>query len=359
MRRYALILLPAVVAASLPGCTASRPLLSAAPPETTALATTAEESTTEMALPWWNTALDDDLALPETTLVPRTELSETQTEPETQTETTAAIPSTTRAVTTTAKPATTTAALTETTTEAQTTAAATTQPSTTTTTTRESTTTTTAKPAAATTKPASNKAAQTVRAAAGSAQEAINRATLHPMTTGNDELDDRVRTILASITTPSMSTYDKVRAIYNYIIDHVEYGRNSLNQSDELRAYETPQDAIIVLCALDTLKEGVGVCDDYAALFLVMTRAVGLDCWYSKGSTTNTKGETKAHVWNTITVGGQEYLFDAQVEDKQSANGVKYTFFGKTYDDAIVQKVYSGHDLAADKASFGYFKRIH
>jgi transglutaminase/protease-like cytokinesis protein 3 len=98
------------------------------------------------------------------------------------------------------------------------------------------------------------------------------------------------------------------------------------------------------------------VCDDYSALFLVMTRAIGLDCYYTHGYTTNTKGETKDHVWDTITVGGVDYIFDPQVEDKQSANGIKYTFFCKTYGSSIA-KIYSGYDLAADKAAYNAFRR--
>ena len=356
MRKTALLMVPALVALSLPACSQAQPAVTTEATEWTSEPTTEPATTALTTQPWWETACDDDLALPETTLVPRTLPTETETETETR-PTATTKPSTTSAATTTRPPETTqtTTTTTQPTTEAvteTTTAVATTKPSTTTATKQS----TTAQPTDTTTAKASTKAAQTVRAA-GSAREAFNQAALHPMKTNNAELDERVQTILSSITTPSMPTYDKVKAIYDYILSHVEYGRNSLNQSDELNAYATPHDAVIVLSALDTLNEGVGVCDDYAALFLVMTRAVGLDCRFTTGSTTNTKGEKKDHAWNTIMVGGTAYLFDAQVEDKQSANGVKYTFFCKTYDDSIVKTVYSDYDHAADKAAFGSFKR--
>lgn len=388
MRRWKMALpaLALVPALCLPACTAARRAQTAnavteLPPPASALAETSETQ------PWWETALDEDFAPPETTLVPRI-----TTETETLTETTQALTETATAVQTskkkaedtttttkrvpatadttagaTALSASTSAAQSTAVTQAQTTipsTAKTTAAQTTTTTTRPPKETTTKSPAAAGTKKTveSTTAASTTRTAAqtavsGSAKDRFNRAQLHPMKTGNTDLDTRVEQILASVTTGGMTTYEKVKAIYDYILSHVEYGRNSLNQSDELNAYVTRQDAILVLSALDTLKEGVGVCDDYAALFMVMTRAVGLDCWYTTGYTTNTKGETKAHSWNTITVDGVEYLSDAQVEDKQSANGVRYTFFCQTYDADIVRRVYSGYDHAASKAAFGNFKR--
>ena len=51
-----------------------------------------------------------------------------------------------------------------------------------------------------------------------------------------------------------------------------------------------------------------------------------------------------------------DYIFDPQVEDKQSANGIKYTFFCQPYDSSIA-KIYSGYDLAADKAAYNAFRK--
>ena len=185
----------------------------------------------------------------------------------------------------------------------------------------------------------------------------MNRASLHPQKTNDKELDDAVQKVFDRIFTPGMNTYDKVLACYNYIIHNAEYGRPKMVVTKEdLNAYQKEQDAWIVLFSKRILTNGQGVCDDYSALFLVMTRAIGLDCYYARGYTTNTKGETKDHVWDTITVGGVDYIFDPQVEDKQSANGIKYTFFCKTYDSSIA-KIYSGYDLAADKAAYNAFRR--
>ena len=218
---------------------------------------------------------------------------------------------------------------------------------------------TTAAPttAAPTTAAPTTAAPTTAKPAPATAQTILNSAPLNPQKTNDAELDDAVQRVFERIFTPGMTTYDKVVACYNYIINNTEYGGSYMTVTqDDLTAYQQEQDMWIVLFSKRLLENGKGVCDDYSALFLVMTRAIGLDCYYTHGYTTNTKGETKGHVWDTITVGGVDYIFDPQVEDKQSANGIKYTFFCQPYDSSIA-KIYSGYDLAADKAAYNAFRQ--
>ncbi|MBR5620399.1 MAG: transglutaminase domain-containing protein [Clostridia bacterium] len=216
---------------------------------------------------------------------------------------------------------------------------------------------TTAAPTTAAPTTTAPTTAATTTAAPTTAQTILNSAPLNPQKTNDAELDDAVQRVFERIFTPGMTTYDKVVACYNYIINNTEYGGSYMTVTqDDLTAYQQEQDMWIVLFSKRLLENGKGVCDDYSALFLVMTRAIGLDCYYTHGYTTNTKGETKGHVWDTITVGGVDYIFDPQVEDKQSANGIKYTFFCQPYDSSIA-KIYSGYDLAADKAAYNAFRQ--
>ncbi|MCR5485157.1 MAG: transglutaminase domain-containing protein, partial [Clostridiales bacterium] len=223
-------------------------------------------------------------------------------------------------------------------------------------TTKKETTTKAATTKTSTTKASSERAAS---APAPDSPEAIlNSAVLHPQYTNDEWLDMQVQSIFSVILKDSMSTYEKVVACYNYMIDTSEYGHMTMfvNPSDFSR-YVNEEDAKTVLFAKSILSNGKGVCDDYAALFLVLTRAIGLDCYYTTGYTTNTKGEKKAHSWNTITVNGKDYIFDVQVEDNQSDYGIKYTFFCKEYDSPI-SKVYSGYDLESSKKSYGGFRLV-
>lgn len=217
--------------------------------------------------------------------------------------------------------------------------------------------TTAKKKAPATTTKKATTTVPTTKSAQQLIRDAFNRAELHPLYTGTPEMDNRVQRILAAVTTPDMPTYDKVKAVYDYIILNLEYGGCDIEVPDGVNLYINPLDARMVVFANGALAGGYGVCDDYAAAFLILTRAIGLDCWYTGGYTTNTRGIRNGHVWNTITVEGTDYLFDTQVEDKKSANGIQYMFFCKPYNDGIVQRVYSGYDLEKSKASFGYFEK--
>ena len=66
---------------------------------------------------------------------------------------------------------------------------------------------------------------------------------------------------------------------------------------------------------------------------MVMTRAIGLDCYYVQGKTNNVSGGYSGHVWNNMLINGVLYTFDVQVEDNitDRNGGVNtYTRFCKT-----------------------------
>ena len=354
----ALTVLILISALCLSGCGIRNAKLPAL--QTVRLTASTVTETTEPGSAWasWTSKTETDAAEACDVALPmeRALTTETEETTEAETEPPTTVPSTTTPTTTTTAPSTT---VTETTTA--TTKPTTTKPTTTKPTTTKPTTAKAAKTAAAktTTRTSTDAAtsAQKAQSAPTSAQAILNRAVLHPQKTNDAELDAAVQQVFSQIFRPGMSTYDKVLACYNYIINNAEYGRTKMTVTqDDLQSYQTEQDVWIVLFAKRILNTGTGVCDDYSALFLVMTRAIGLDCYYTHGYTTNTKGETKDHVWDTITVDGVDYIFDPQVEDKQSANGIKYTFFCQPYTSSIA-KIYSGYDLAADKAAYNAFRK--
>ena len=56
----------------------------------------------------------------------------------------------------------------------------------------------------------------------------LNNAELYPTATGADYCDEIVWQTLNQITTEDMTTYDKVLACYNYLVDTCTYGDNVL-----------------------------------------------------------------------------------------------------------------------------------
>ena len=172
---------------------------------------------------------------------------------------------------------------------------------------------------------------------AGDVQSILNSAPLNPTRTGVAAVDELVDRIFDEIFTPGMTTYEKTRAIYDYLVDNITYGRGSKYWTDYIsllggRTYSS-RDREVILRAYDILISDVGVCNDYSAAFMVMTRAVGLECFYVEGKTNNISGGYSGHIWNNIRINGTLYTFDVQVEANitDRAGGVNtYTRFCKT-----------------------------
>ena len=173
--------------------------------------------------------------------------------------------------------------------------------------------------------------------ASGDVRAILNSAPLNPTRTGVAAVDELVDRIFDEIFTPGMTTYDKTRAVYDYLVENITYGRGSKYWTDYIsllggKTYAS-QDREVILRAYDILISDVGVCNDYSAAFMVMTRAIGLECFYVEGKTNNISGGYSGHIWNNVRINGTLYTFDVQVEANitDRAGGVNtYSRFCKT-----------------------------
>ena len=151
----------------------------------------------------------------------------------------------------------------------------------------------------------------------------LNNAELYPTATGAEYCDEIVQETLAQITTDDMSTYDKVLACYNYLIDTCTYGDNVLRLDfEEVNATAR---------AYGMLVGHVGACDDYSCAFAALTRAIGLNCYTVYGQTARANGGYTGHIWCVINIDGVEYVFDPQIDD--NIGGSSYYRFCVTYDE--------------------------
>lgn len=153
----------------------------------------------------------------------------------------------------------------------------------------------------------------------------LNSLSLNPVKTGCKELDRLVESILAEIIGPKMTTYEKAKACYNYLIEHCAYG--SVWCPIEFETTDEIQEEAYVI-----LTTGVGVCDHYSAAYAVMMRAIGLDVRTESGWTAlaNQAGYT-GHTWTVLEIDGVKYIFDPQVEDDIAKGGAIGDYrFGKT-----------------------------
>ena len=101
------------------------------------------------------------------------------------------------------------------------------------------------------------------------------------------------------------ATLDTELAIYDYICNHVEY--RTYPDGDSRRKQCTS--------AANALLYGWGNCQAYADLFFLMTMMTGFDSGYVSG-----EGNGGAHLWNTISIGGELVMVDVTYGDNGDSN---------------------------------------
>ena len=195
----------------------------------------------------------------------------------------------------------------------------------------------------------------------------INSLPLYPVKTGYVALDNKVESIFKSIFKSGYTTYDKLVAIYDYEIEHFSYEYISMTQKQSQDFYnnsknsepESYYDSSLAARAYATLMNNKGVCYNYAAVFTVMMRAVGLECFSFDGTSTYADGHWDVHTWNNILINGRWLLFDAQVDDNiyNKLGYMLYDRFGLTAGDSTVTEnyKYKTTDRLQDARNFNYF----
>lgn len=131
-----------------------------------------------------------------------------------------------------------------------------------------------------------------------------------------------VTEVLSSVTKPEMTAGQKLRAAYQYVLDHTSYKRT----------YETPAGDWTGAYALEALTTGKANCYRYAAAFASLARGLGFEARVATGQIKSAKGGVTPHGWTEILIGEEWYLFDADMEDAK-----KWDFYQKTYEDYPVK----------------------
>jgi transglutaminase-like putative cysteine protease len=185
-----------------------------------------------------------------------------------------------------------------------------------------------------------------------SVETILNSATLNPMKTNNAELDSIIDGIFAKIIRDDMSTYQKTRAIYLYLMDNCYYGWGAVSWSGK---YVMHDDDYVVVMGKHILKTGHGTCDNYSAAFVAMARRIGLNAYFARGYAGNQSGYLDTHEIAIVTIGGVDYSFDPQIDDyNSSASNRTFSLFCRPF--SSMGGRYKGYDIAKAKAGFGNFE---
>jgi len=136
------------------------------------------------------------------------------------------------------------------------------------------------------------------------------------LTTYEQELyvNEQVNLILSEIINPSMTSYEKIKAIHDWIVLHVQY-------DEDLNEYS----------AWAALQLGETVCQGYSLLFYRMTTAIGFQCMIVIGD------QSMDHAWNLILMDDLWYHVDVTWDDPvpDTPGKVIYSNFLKSDSDMI------------------------
>ena len=138
------------------------------------------------------------------------------------------------------------------------------------------------------------------------------------LTTAQQEaqLTEAVNNALASLNLTGKTTYEKIRSIYDYICDHVNYDYDGLYDSSNTIKYT----------AYSALINGKAVCEGYSVLFYRMCMDAGIPTRIISGT-----GNGGPHAWNIVEVNGYYYNVDVTWDGQDSTT--RHDYFLKNMAD--------------------------
>lgn len=107
-------------------------------------------------------------------------------------------------------------------------------------------------------------------------------------------VDEKIAEILASLDLDNLDDYGKISAIYEYIINNVEYDYSEGNENKAK------------FSAYGALYNGKAVCQGFSQLFYRLAKEAGISCRIISGMDTD-----GGHAWNIAAIDGVYYLCDS------------------------------------------------
>ena len=147
----------------------------------------------------------------------------------------------------------------------------------------------------------------------------------HYRTSAEEEkyVDRKVNSIISKLNlkSVSLSEYQKVRAIYDYIMSIIEY---------DYFHYENDQNYMPMYTAYEALNSGYAVCQAYATLFYRLCEEVDISARVICGIDDEDGNPT--HGWNIVKIGNDYYNLDATWDDSDTPTHI---YFLKNRDDFL------------------------
>ena len=128
------------------------------------------------------------------------------------------------------------------------------------------------------------------------------------------KINDKVDKISDSIISNNMSTYDKIKAFHDYIINNTIYD-SSVDISNQLNSINNSNNAY------GLLFNNKAICSGYSDAMAIFLSKLGLN---------NYKISSDVHIWNMVYIDGSWKHIDATWDDPVTSNGdniLLYDFF--------------------------------
>lgn len=147
------------------------------------------------------------------------------------------------------------------------------------------------------------------------------------VSSGYAPLDEKIHTILDRIITKNMNDEQKLKAVYDYLMQSSYFERTLLIPNDKKQYSQQ-------LYACFILDNNYGVCYDFTSAFKYMTQALGFETRMIYGYHTNPGGGAGEHSWAEIDIKGTTYIFDPAIEKILISEGYSgSSCFMRTYDE--------------------------
>lgn len=130
---------------------------------------------------------------------------------------------------------------------------------------------------------------------------------------------ERAKMILREIITEDMSDYDKVLAIFDYLIDSVTYDYSAASAPKEKSSYKN-----VCYYLEGVFERGLAVCDGKAKAFVLFCAIEGIECLRDTGAS---KTGGVGHAWNYVNLDGYWYLVDTTAADTAQGTGTSIVDF--------------------------------
>lgn len=117
-------------------------------------------------------------------------------------------------------------------------------------------------------------------------------------------LDQKVKEVLESLNLDGKSDYEKIKAIYTYICENVEYSEEVL--SSNINLCSPPDEIAVYWSAYGALVLGSATCQGFSSIVYRMMLEAGIDCRLIAGDV----GAGVGHGWNIVELDGIYYYLE-------------------------------------------------